>query len=62
MIEYDIERQAILTRAACVEAQRQAALQANDWQAVREFETELSRLHSRYRDLEVRQGRRESAA
>lgn len=49
------ELAAIATRASVAEAARQAAVQRGDWQAVREYETELSRLHARAQDLEERQ-------
>lgn len=47
-----LELAAIVTRASIAEAARQAAEHRQDWQAVREHETELSRLYSRARDLE----------
>lgn len=50
-----LELAALRTRAAVAEAARQAAEHRRDWQAVREHEQELSRLHSRACDLE-RQG------
>jgi hypothetical protein len=42
----------LTTRAAEKEVELQAALQQQDWQAVREHEQELSRLHARFCDLE----------
>lgn len=50
-----LELDAIRTRASVAEAARQAAEHRQDWPAVREHETELSRLHARACDLE-RQG------
>lgn len=47
------EMQALCTRAAIAEAARQSAIERGDAQAVREHEVELSRLWSRYIDLEV---------
>ncbi len=49
------ELEAIRTCAGIAEAARQAAELRGDWQAVREHELELSRLHSRARDLERQQ-------
>ena len=46
------ELQALTSRAGVLEAQRQAALQRGDRQAVRDAEIELSRLHSRAQDIE----------
>ena len=43
---------ALRTRASTEESKRQAALARGDYLAVREHEQELSRLHSRYQDLE----------
>jgi hypothetical protein len=42
------ERRAILTRAATVEAQRQAARELGDGTAVHAFERELRRLWARF--------------
>lgn len=47
-----LELAALHTRAATEEAARQAAERRQDWQAVREHEQELSRLHARACDLE----------
>jgi len=47
-----IEMHNLLSRANAVEAARQQAIERRDFLAAREFEQELSRLHSRYRDLE----------
>lgn len=55
MTEREAEMQALLTRAAIVEADRQRAVERGDYLAARELELEQSRLHSSYRDLE--QGR-----
>ena len=44
--------QSLRTRAAEQEARRQAAINRNDLAAVRDIEQELSRLHSRFCDLE----------
>lgn len=52
MTDREAEMRSLCTRAADHEARRQAALQRGDWQAVQEHETELSRLWSRYCDLE----------
>lgn len=46
------ELEAIRTRAGIAEAARQAAEHRGDYQAVREHELELSRLHARAVDLE----------
>lgn len=46
------ELAALKTRAGVEEAARQAAETRGDWQAVREHEQELSRLHARACDLE----------
>lgn len=46
------EIEALRTRASIAEAARQAAEQRGDYQAVREHELEISRLHSRACDLE----------
>ena len=46
------ELQALSTRASVLEAQRQAALQRGDRQTADDAATELSRLHSRYLELE----------
>jgi len=48
----EAEMQALTTRAAEKEMELQAALQQQDWQAVREHEIELSRLHARFCELE----------
>lgn len=45
---------ALLTRAATLEVQRQAAVERGDHPAVREHEIELSRLWARYVDLDQR--------
>jgi hypothetical protein len=52
MSDAESEMRAIATRAADHEAKRQAALQRRDHQAAREHETELSRLHIRYCNLQ----------
>lgn len=52
MSDREAELAAIATRAGIAEAARQAAEHRGDWQAVREHELELSRLHSRACDLE----------
>ena len=46
------EAQALLTRGAHLEAQRQSAIARSDFHAVREIEIEQSRLWARYLDLE----------
>jgi hypothetical protein len=51
-LEVKREMQSLRTRAAEQEARRQAAINRNDLAAVRDIEQELSRLHSRYCDLE----------
>lgn len=48
----EAEMQALTTRAAEKDMELQAALQQQDWQAVREHEIELSRLHARFCELE----------
>jgi len=52
MSDREAELAALRTRASIEEAARQAAEHRQDWQAVREHEQELSRLHSRACDLE----------
>ena len=52
MIDRRAEAQALLTRAAIIEAQRQGAVARGDHVAAHEFEIELSRIWSRYVDLE----------
>jgi hypothetical protein len=52
MSDTESEMRAILTRAATVEAQRQAAAQRGEDHAAREYELELSRLWARHADLE----------
>lgn len=54
------EAAAMLTRAATVEAQRQAAQQRRDWQAVAALEHELRQLWIRHEAL--RRNRRHWAA
>ena len=51
MTDREAELAALLTRAADMEARRQAAVLRGDYQAAREYELELSRLHSRACDL-----------
>ena len=46
------ELAALLTRAGVEEAKRQSALARGDYLAAREFELEISRLHSRAVDIE----------
>ena len=53
--EQRAELQALCVRAADQEAKRQAAIARGDVQAVRECEIELSRLWSRYLDIEQQQ-------
>ena len=48
----ETEKRALTTRAAEKDMELQAALQQQDWQAVREHEIELSRLHARFCELE----------
>lgn len=48
----EAEMRALTIREAQKEEELEAALQKQDWQAVRECEIELSRVHSRYCDLE----------
>lgn len=50
--EQRAELQALCVRAADAEAKRQAAIARGDVQAVQEAECELSRLWSRYVDIE----------
>ena len=47
----DLARQVV--RDAADEAKRQAAIERDDYEAVRECEVELSRLRSRYLDLDL---------
>jgi len=47
----DLARQVV--RDAADEAKRQAAIERGDYEAVRECEVELSRLRSRYLDLDL---------
>jgi hypothetical protein len=48
---------ALLVRAAHIEAQRQAAHQAQDWPKVAGLERELLRLYREHADLERQTGR-----
>jgi len=48
------EMRAILTRAATVEAERQAAHQAKDWPRIAGLERELAALWRRHSELEGR--------
>jgi hypothetical protein len=52
MTDTQTEAQALMTRAADIEAQRQAALARGDVHAVKEHELELSRIWARYLDIE----------
>jgi len=52
MTDYHAELQALLVRAATVEAARQAAHQRGDWPAVAGHERELRELWRAHSDLE----------
>ena len=52
MTDTEAELRALLTRAADLEAQRQAAHQAKDWPKVAGLEIELAKLWRRHADLE----------
>ena len=54
------QQRALLVRAAHLEAQRQAAHQAQDWPKVAGLERELLRLYREHADLETRKGRDEA--
>jgi hypothetical protein len=52
MTAAESEMRLIVARTAQIEAQRQTAEERGDYPAVRDYEVELSRLWSRYVDLE----------
>lgn len=52
MSDHEAELRAILTRAATVEAERQAARHRQDWQGMAAAEIELQRLWQRHDELE----------
>jgi len=56
MTDHHAELQALLVRAATVEAARQAAQQRGDWPAVAGHETELRELWRAHSDLERQAG------
>jgi len=50
--EIEAEQRAIVARAAALEARMQDAIADGNFPAVRDYEVELSRLWSRFTDLE----------
>lgn len=57
MTAAEVQLRAVLTRAATVEAERQAARERRDWPAVAAAERELAALWRQHGELEAEAGR-----